>query len=150
MPIPVKVIGFDLDPDSLARLLEAFPDGEVQSTSGANSTSLARDWSPDAADLLVVHVGDRSSAALGLCRGLRNQMGRAHVPLLALVPPADDSLIRAALQAGADSCLVLPVYIQDLVTVMARAQAGNQPGRHTLNLNHAQVDDRWRDEGGES
>jgi hypothetical protein len=57
--------------------------------------------------------------------------------------------VRAALDAGANSCLVLPVHAKDLVSMAARAQAGNRPGRHTLGLDRAQRKDRWRDEGGE-
>jgi hypothetical protein len=33
--------------------------------------------------------------------------------------------------------------------MLARAHAGNQPGRHTLNLDQAQREDRWRDDGGQ-
>jgi DNA-binding response OmpR family regulator len=150
MPDRPKVVALDLDPDSLASLWQAFPEWEIQATKGASAGSLARDWNPGAADLLVVRARDPLAETLGLCRGLRSQAGRAHVPLLVLVPPARESLISAALEAGADSCLVLPVHPKDLVSMVARARAGNRPGRHTLNLDRAQREDQWRDEGGEA
>jgi DNA-binding NarL/FixJ family response regulator len=145
-----KVVAFDLDPDSLASLRQAFPDGEVETVSGATTGSLSQDWDPEAADLLVVGARDQAAETLGLCRGLRSQAGRAHTPLLVLVPPAREDLVRAALAAGADSCMVVPVHPKDLVTMVARARAGNRPGRHTLNLDRAQREDRWRDDGGEA
>jgi hypothetical protein len=37
---------------------------------------------------------------LGLCRGLRSQAGRAQSPLLVLVQPGREPLVRAALEAG--------------------------------------------------
>jgi hypothetical protein len=33
--------------------------------------------------------------------------------------------------------------------MLAHAQAGNQPGRHTLNLEQAQREDEWQDDGGQ-
>jgi DNA-binding NarL/FixJ family response regulator len=42
---------------------------------------------------------------------------------------AQEALVRAALDAGANSCLVLPVHPKDLTSVVARARAGNRlPG----------------------
>jgi len=38
---------------------------------------------------------------------------------------------------------------KEVVGVLAHARAGNQPGRHTLNLDQAQIEDRWRDDGGQ-
>jgi DNA-binding response OmpR family regulator len=58
--------------------------------------------------------------------------------------------VRAALDATADSCLVLPVHPKELVTMVSRALSGNQPGRHTLGLDRPQQLDRWRDDGGEA
>jgi DNA-binding response OmpR family regulator len=88
--------------------------------------------------------------ALGLCRGLRSQAGRAKTPLLVLVQPAQESLVSAALDAGANSCLVLPVCHQELANVLTRARAGNRPGRPTQGPDRAQHEDRWRDNGGEA
>jgi DNA-binding response OmpR family regulator len=150
MPHRPKVIAFDVDPDSLVSLRQAFPEWEIEAINGATTDSLARDWDPGAADLLVVGARDQVAETLGLCRGLRSQAERAHTPLLVLVAPAQEALVRAALKAGAHSCLVLPVHAKELVSVVARARAGNQPGRHTLGLDRAQREDSWRDDGGEA
>ena len=58
--------------------------------------------------------------------------------------------MRAALDAGADGCLVLPVHPKQLVRLVARVRAGPRPGRHTLSLDPAPQADPWRDEGGEA
>jgi DNA-binding response OmpR family regulator len=150
MPHRSKAVAFDVDPDSLVSLRQALPGWEIEALEGATTASLTRDWNPKAADLLVVGARDRVSETLGLCRGLRSQSGRAHTPLLVLVAPAQQALVRAALGAGADSCLVLPVHPKDLVSTVARARAGNRPGRHTLGLDQAQREDPWRDAGGEA
>jgi DNA-binding response OmpR family regulator len=145
-----KAIAFDVDPDSLVILRQALPGWEVEAIDGATTGSLTRDWNPGAADLLVVGAHGPMAQTLGLCRGLRGQAGRAQTPLLVLVPPTRQALVRAALAAGAHSCLVLPVHAKDLVTRVARARAGNRPGRHTLDLDRAQREDPWRDDGGEA
>jgi CheY-like chemotaxis protein len=145
-----KVFAFDVDPDNLASLRQAFPDCEVIVVTGATTGSLDREWSPGEASLLVVGVRSRMAHTLGLCRGLRSQAGRAHTPLVVLVSSAQEDLVRAALEAGAHSCLAVPVHPKDLVSVVARAREGNRPGRHTLGLDRAQQADWWRDEGGEA
>jgi PleD family two-component response regulator len=117
---------------------------------GATAGSLTRDWNPEAVGLMVIGACDQVTKALGLCRGLRGQAGRAHTPLLVLVRPAQEPLVRAALAAGAHSCLVLPVHAKDLIGMVTRARVGNQPGRHTLGLDRAQREDQWRDDGGEA
>lgn len=150
MPDLPKIIAFDVDPASLESLREAFPDWPVEVMSGATPESLARDRDPGGASLLVVGSREEAAETLGLCRGLRSQAGRARTPLLVLVPPAQEAFVRAALAAGADSCLVLPVHAKELVTMVSRALAGNRPGRHTLGLDQAQRDDEWRDDGGEA
>jgi DNA-binding response OmpR family regulator len=150
MPGRPKVIALDVDAGSLVSLREAFPGWEIEPLNGASTGSLDWDWDPGAADLLVVGARDLDGETLGLCRGLRSQVGRARTPLLVLVSSAQESLVRAALDAGADSCLVVPVHPKDLVAAVARVRAGNRPGRHTLGLDRAQCDDQWRDEGGEA
>lgn len=145
-----KVIAFDVDADSLASLREAFPEGEVEATYGATAGSLDRDWSPRGADLLVIGAREQVAETLGLCRGLKNQSGRAHTPLLVLVLPGQQALERAALEAGADSCLVLPVHAKEFADRAARAGDSNQPGRHTLGRDQAQDENPWQDEGGEA
>ncbi len=146
---PQRILAFDVDPGSLASLRQAFPGWTVEAVNGATTASLDRDWDPGAASLLVIGVRDDVAATLGLCRGLRGQAGRARTPLLVLVQSAQEPLVKAALDASADSCLVLPVHPKKLVAMVSRALAGNWPGRHTLNLDQPQREDRWRDEGGE-
>jgi len=150
MPDRPRIIAFDVDAASLGSLRQAFPAWQVETVNGATIESLERHWDPGAADLLV--VGSRAEVAetLGLCRGLRSQAGRVRTPLLVLVQPAQEALVRAALDASADSCLVLPVHAKELVTMLSRALGGNQPGRHTLGLDQPQREDRWRDAGGEA
>jgi DNA-binding response OmpR family regulator len=150
MPNPARAIAFDVDSESLASFREAFPEWEIESVQGATTESLDKHWNPATADLLVVGAGDQISRAVGLCRSLRSQSGQTRTPLLVLVAPGQDVLVKAALEAGADSCLVLPVHSKDFAGMVARVCKGNQPGLHTLNLDRAQREDRWRDEGGES
>jgi len=150
MPNEARVVVFDVDGESVASLHEAFPEWHIDQISGASADSLDRDWNPAARELLVVGVREPVAASLGLCRALRSQLGRAHTSLLALVPPAQEALVRAALDAGANSCLVLPVHAKELVNMVNRGHDANHPGRHTLDLNRAQRADPWRDDGGES
>jgi DNA-binding response OmpR family regulator len=145
----LRAVAFDLAPDSLIALRQAFPEWQIQALDGATAASLKRDWNPGSADLLVVGAGWQTET-LGLCRAFRSQAGRAHTPLVVLVPPAQEAFVRALLDAGATSCLTLPVHAKDLVNMLARARAGNRPGRHTLSLDHPQGEDSWRDEGGEA
>jgi DNA-binding response OmpR family regulator len=150
MPDPQKIMAFDVDPASLESLRRAFPDWQVEAVNGATTASLERDWRPGAARLLVVGAREEVAQTLGLCRALRSQSGRSRTPLLVLVRSAQEPLVRAALDASADSCLVLPVHPTELVTMVSRALAGNQPGRHTLGLDQPQRQDQWRDDGGEA
>jgi DNA-binding response OmpR family regulator len=145
-----KAIGFDVDSDSLISLYQAFPEWQIEVLNGATVTSLDKDWNPGEAELLIVGARAQVAEALGLCRGLRSQAGRALTPLLVLVQSAQGPLVRAALEAGANSCLVLPVQAADLAGVVTRARAGNRPGRHTGILDKAQSAGPWRDEGGEA
>jgi DNA-binding response OmpR family regulator len=144
-----KIIAFDVDASSLTDLRRAFPGWQVEATDGASPGSLTRDWSPQEAALLVVGATD-PAAALGICRGLRSQAGRARTPLLVLVAPGQEALAREALDAGADGCLVLPAHPKELADLESRARQGNRPGRHTLGLHKAQREDDWRDDGGEA
>jgi DNA-binding NarL/FixJ family response regulator len=168
-----KVIAFDLDPASLISLREALPEWEIEVVNGATAASHTHAWNPGAADLLVVKAREEVAETLGLCRFLvfsgvfstvsreevaatsrlyrrrQDDERRAGVPLLVLVPSEQEALVRAALEAGADSCLVLPVHAKEVASMLARVRQGNQPGRHTLDLDRAQREDRWRDEGGQ-
>jgi DNA-binding response OmpR family regulator len=150
MPSQLRAVAFDVDPDSLVSLAEALPGWDIQAIRGASPGSLAQDWDPGAAQLLVVGARDQPGEILGLCRGLRSQARRAHTSLLVLVPPAQQILVRAALEAGADSCLVLPVHPKELAALVARALERKRPGRHTLGLDRAQAEDPWQDDGGEA
>jgi hypothetical protein len=168
-----KAFAFDLDPASLLSLRGALPGWEIELVIGATAASLAHDWNHGAAGLLVVKAREPVAETLGLCRFLvscdgfstgsregvvetvgrhgnrQNQARRAGAPLLVLVPPRQESLVRAVLEAGADSCLVLPVHAKEVASMLARGRQGNQPGRHTLDLDRAQAEDRWRDDGGQ-
>ncbi len=149
MPNHSKAITFDVDPASLFSLREAFPGWEIETVQGASGASLSQDWNLGTADLLVIGARDDVTETLGLCRALRGQAGRAVTPLLVLVPPSQPALVRGVLKAGANSCLVLPIHAKEVASMLVHAQAGNQPGRHTLNLDRAQREDRWRDDGGQ-
>jgi len=149
MPTQQKAIAFDLDLPSLLSLRRAFPEWTIEVVQGATAASLCRDWTVEAANLLVVGAYDDARKTLDLCRGLRSQLGREATPLLALVRPEQSELVTDLLEAGANSCLVLPVHYKDLADMLERAQAGNRPGRKTLNLDRAQIEDSWRDNGGQ-
>ncbi|HLJ93297.1 MAG TPA: hypothetical protein VKU02_08915 [Gemmataceae bacterium] len=150
MPNRPIVIAFDVDSEGLLSLRQAFPDGEIDVIDGTRRGPLLSDQDVAAVDLLVLGVRDQVMDTLELCRSLRCQAGLEHTPLLVLVQPAQEGLVRAALAAGASSCLVLPVHAKELVSIVNRVRAGNQPGRHTLDLHHAQSEDQWRDHGGEA
>jgi hypothetical protein len=173
MPDSLKAVAFNLDAASLFSLREALPELEIEVLNGATATSLSRRWDPGAADLLVVQAREPVAETIGLCRFLvftgvystdfreeradtseqhrsrENHVRRAAAPLLVLVPPGQEPLVRKVLDAGAHSCLMLPIYAKDVASMLAHALAGNQPGRHTLNLEEAQCEDRWRDDGGQ-
>jgi hypothetical protein len=44
---------------------------------------------------------------------------------------------------------MLPINAKEVASMLVHARAGNQPGRHTDNLEGAQSEDRWRDDGGQ-
>ena len=179
IPNQSKVIAFDVDQASLANLRKALPDCVIEVVSGATAASLTRDWNPGTVDLLVVNARKEEVETLELCRflvscgvlgrdvpvvtgfqeempktvGLHRRMRNVarwpHPPLLVLVPPGRKSIVTDVLQAGAHSCLMLPINAKDVASMLVHAQAGNQPGRHTLDLERAQAEDRWRDDGGQ-
>jgi DNA-binding NarL/FixJ family response regulator len=150
MPERRKAIALNVDPESLASLRQAFPEWVIEVTNGASTGSFVSDGSPEIVHLLVVGAHDQAGETLALCRSLRSQAGRAQTPLLVLVRPAQEAFVRAALAVGVNSCLVMPVHAKELASAVNRVRAGNQPGRHTLNLHRAQHEDRWRDHGGEA
>lgn len=164
MPERLRAIAFDLDAASLISLREALPGWEIEVTNGATTASLPRDWNPGAVDLLVVKAREEAAGTLGLCRFLASCSSYSrdsqqevagifgphrNAPLLVLVAPGQETLVGSALEAGAHSCLMLPINGKDVASMLAHARAGNQLGRHTLNLEEAQAEDRWRDNGGQ-
>lgn len=179
MPNQSKVVAFDLDQASLISLRKALPDSDIEVVNGATAASLTRDWNPGTVELVVVQARNKVAETLELCRFLvscgvlakdapvvtdsqeempktlglhrrrRNVARRPHSPLLVLVPPSQKRIVTDVLKAGAHSCLILPIDDKDVASMLVHAQAGNQPGRHTLDLERAQTEDRWRDEGGQ-
>jgi DNA-binding NarL/FixJ family response regulator len=179
MPNKAKAIAFDVNQASLLSLREALPDFAIEVVNGATAASLARDWNPGTVDLLVVAASQEMAQTLELCKFLvscgvlgkntpvvtdsqeetpkspglhrcgQNVDRRPHSPLLVLVTPERKTVVAEVLKAGAHSCLVLPIDPKDVASMLVRAQIGNQPGRHTLDLERAQTEDRWRDDGGQ-
>jgi CheY-like chemotaxis protein len=169
----MKAVAFDLDDASMISLREALPDWEIEVLHRATATSLAHDWNGEA-NLLILVAREEVTETLRMCRflvhgevfstdsrpeelktlevkGSRGKPARqANAPLLLLVSAGQKSQVRAALEAGANSCLILPVHAKEMASVLARVRHDNQPGRHTLNLDPAQIEDRWRDDGGEA
>jgi hypothetical protein len=113
----------------------------------AETLGLCRVLARFAAHAVGPRQGD--AEALGLRKEPQNQARQKAAPLLVLVPPGRETLVGAAQEAGAHSCLMLPINAKDVASMVVHAQAGNHPGRHTLNLEAAQRDDRWRDDGGQ-
>ncbi len=149
MPNASRAIAFDVDQASLLSLREAFPEWEIEAVEGATAASLPPEGTIGAADLLIVGAHEDHAETVALCQGLRQQAGRAVTPLIVLVPPTQAALVKDVLNAGANSCLVLPIHAKEAASMLVHARAGNQPGRHTLNLQRAQTEDRWRDDGGQ-
>jgi carbon storage regulator CsrA len=168
-----RVVAFDVDAASLTCLRDALPEWEIESVNGATAASLSGHWDPSAADLLVVGTRDNSSETLGLCRLLsfctsyspeariegmetlvREQSPQRaairNAPLLVLVPAGQETLVGAALEAGARGCLMLPIHAKEVASMLAKSRAGNRPGRHTLDLSRPQENDPWQEDGGEA
>jgi hypothetical protein len=173
MPDQSRAIAFDVDRISSASLRQALPGWRIDALYGATVGSLPCDWDPGPVDLLVVGVREDVAETWGLCRFLarstsavreprrvavetaslpRNLLEvarRSVVPLLLLLPSGQGALVEAGLEAGANRCLMLPINAREVASMFAHAQAGNQPDRHSLNLDRAQTKDRWRDDGGQ-
>ena len=173
-PGQLRAVMFDVDVTSLASLRDALPEWEIVLVNGATPASLSGNWDPSSADLLVIGTQGNAADTLGLCRLLsfctayspeaRSEKAEPLVreqnpptskavrnaPLLVLVPPGQETLVEAALEAGACSCLTLPIHAKEVTSMLAQAWAGNRPGRHTLGRERAQQDDPWQEEGGEA
>ena len=168
-----RVVAFDVDAASLASLRDALPEWEIESLNGVTPAFLSGHWDPSAADILVVGTRDNASETLGLCRLLsfcttyspearsegmetlapeQSQQRTAvrNAPLLVLVPAGQETLVGAALEAGASCCRMLPIHAKEVTSILASARAGNQPGRHTRDLSRPQEDDPWQEDGGEA
>lgn len=169
----LTAVAFDLDAASLRSLQVALPAWAVAAYTGTTAATLTDDWDPGPVDLLVVQASEDTTRTLALCRclgrcgvfsresehevasilgprgSLQSQAQRAHAPLLVLVPRGQDTLVKLALEAGAHSCLQLPINAKEVASMLVHARAGNQPGRHTDSLEGAQGEDRWRDDGGQ-
>jgi peptidylprolyl isomerase len=168
-----RVIAFDLDADSLVSLHDALPEWEIESVNGATPASLSGHWDPSVADLLIVGTRDNASETLGLCRLLSfctsysseaqgegqetltpeqslQKIAVWNAPVVVLVPAGQETLVGAALEAGARGCLMLPFHAKELTSLVARARASNRPGLHTRRLDQAQNEDPWQEDGGEA
>ena len=173
MPDRSRAIAFDVDTVSSASLRQALPGWQIDTVYGATVASLPCDWAPGRVDLLVVGVREDVAETWGLCHFLARSTSavreprrvavettalpknllevarRTAVPLLLLLPSGQGILVEAGLEAGANHCLMLPINAKEVASMFAHAHAGNQPGRHTSNLERAQTEDRWRDDGGQ-
>ncbi len=168
-----RALMFDVDRFSASSLREALPGWRIDTVYGATVASLPCDWDPGPVDLVILGVREDAEETWGLCRFLVEHSSasqetgqaagatvvppvdrqtvacRAEVPLLVLVPSGQEGLIEAGLQAGADRCLLLPIHVKDVASMFVHAHVGHQPGRHTMNFERAQVEDCWRDDGGQ-
>jgi hypothetical protein len=168
-----RVVAFDVDVASLASLRDALPEWEIESVNGATPASLSGHWDPSAADLLIVGTRNNTAETLGLCRllsfctsyspearregletlALEQSPSKTaaieNAPLLVLVPCGQETLVGAALEAGAYGCLMEPIHAKEVTSMLANARAGNRPGRHTLSLDRPQQVDPWQEVGGE-
>lgn len=164
-----RVVAFDLESASLASLREALPTWTIEEFSEVRAMNLRREWSVETSDFVLIEMRGDAEETLALCRLLvdrgicsteawkRNEMAalrkrsqpRIDVPLLVLVPEFKKQLVPSLLEAGAHSCLMLPINAKEVASMLKHVRAGNQAGRHTSCLEGAQLIDRWRDEGGE-
>lgn len=168
-----RAIVFDGDAVTLSSLQVALPGWRIDELRGATVASLPGDWDTGSVDLLILSVRAEVTETLALCRFLsarpslsagpgqaagtmagpsasdQTQTERTNVPLLVLLAVGQEGLVAKAIEAGAHSCLMLPINAKEVASMVVRERAGNQPGRHTLNLERAQHEDRWRDDGGQ-
>lgn len=162
--LAARAVAFDVDDASLASLQLALPGWEIEQIRGATAAALVYQWKPSRVDLFVVGVRNVWDS-LGLCRFLAGcdtvrtggqaieappmSSPQLNAKVLALLPADQRNFVTAVLKAGAHSCLMLPIHPKDVASMLVHAQQGNQPGRHTLNLERAQKEDPWRDNGGQ-
>ena len=72
--------------------------------------------------------------------GLPRLVPGREAPLLVLVSPEQHTLVGPALEAGARSCLILPIHPKGVSCTLAHARAGNHPGRDALDLDQTEED----------
>ena len=72
--------------------------------------------------------------------GLPRLAPGGEAPLLVRVPPGQQTLVGPALEAGARSCLILPIHPKGVSCTLAHARAGNHPGRDALDLDQTEED----------
>jgi DNA-binding NarL/FixJ family response regulator len=116
------MITIDLDPESICSLHQAFPTWTIETHYSENVNSPDIPPPFGVANLLVLGIPEKQNDTAERCRQLRRQVEPADTPILVLIQPGREALVRRVLEAGADSCLILP---------------------------RAQEADDWRDEGGE-
>jgi hypothetical protein len=132
---------------------------------------LTSDWDPGVVDLLVVGPRAEVSETLALCRflafsspyssdfrqaqersGLQGGPGhptrRIDAPLLVLVNSDQGSLVGAVLEAGAHTCLMLPLYANNVSTLLAQARAACPPAHNAPDADQIRREGAWQDDGG--
>lgn len=151
---PLRVCTFDVDAVSLNSLRDALPGWRITTINGATVASLTPIWNPGVADLLVLSIGQKVTESLGMCRFLafctsysgdarrdvstspgrpidgHYQKHRSDAPLLVLVPSGQDTVIGAALEAGAHGCLFLPIHAGEMADTLTRVLAPGTSGWH--------------------
>jgi hypothetical protein len=161
--LPARAVAFDVDAGALARLRETLPDWTIDAINEATPASLVLDWNPAAAQLLVVGAGEDAARTLGLCRflsfcaryatdarewdtrALRQGEHHLSAPLLVLLRPGHEAFAQAAVRAGADGHLLLPIDSGSVVSLLAHLWADNH--RHNGSPDRTAID-RWNDDGG--
>jgi hypothetical protein len=134
LPRRPKAIAFGMDAASLADLRQALLGWRIDCFYGTTVGQMPHDWNPGEAELFVVLLRENVTEVLGLCRflaqwpscedemqqdrseawrseGTQQQEAscRTNIPLVVLVPSGQDTLVGAALEVGARTCLQLPI-----------------------------------------
>jgi hypothetical protein len=68
---------------------------------------------------------------------------------LDVVPRGQRTVVGAALEAGADRCLLLPIEANVVAGAVAPVRAGDLESRNTLRRERVPDEDRWQDDGGQ-
>jgi two-component system OmpR family response regulator len=146
--------------DSLSMLVETWGHAVRRAYGGAAALEIASAYRPHA---LLLDVAMPKLDGCQLARLLRGQACFTQALLIAITGYADETHHLLCMEAGFDQWLVKPVepsIVERLLQLekdrlaesgkrLAHARAGNQPGRHTPDLEQNQAEDRWRDDGGQ-